>query len=233
MTSATTTAVTRAGGDTIARILAAAEALFAEHGFDAASMNAIAVRAGVSKANVFHHFSSKHALYQAVLRHAIREVTRQLKHMASHSGAVSADMAQFAQSHLAGILEHDQFARLMLREVLSDMPQEQLKIAQQVFGENFSELVAILRRGQERGELRADIDPAMVAMLLVGADIFFFQVNKIFRHFPEVNFADDPARYSRMAVDVLLRGILAPGAAAPATRAGESGASSPAQQEKE
>ncbi len=97
----------------------------------------------------------------------------------------------------------------MLREVLSDMPQEQLKIAQQVFGENFSELVAILRRGQERGELRADIDPAMVAMLLVGADIFFFQVNRIFRHFPEVNFADDPARYSRMAVDVLLRGILA------------------------
>lgn len=230
MTAETASNPARAGSDTVARILAAAETLFAEHGFEAASMSAIAERAGVSKANVFHHFSSKHALYQAVLRNAIREVTRQLKHMASHSGAVSSDLAQFAQSHLAGILEHDQFARLMLREVLSDMPQERLTIAQQVFGENFSDLVAILRRGQERGELRADIDPAMVAMLLVGADIFFFQVNKIFRHFPEVNFADDPARYSRMAVDVLLRGILAPG---PATRAGESGVSSPAQQEKE
>lgn len=212
MTAETASTSTRAGSDTVARILAAAETLFAEHGFDAASMSAIASAASVSKANVFHHFNSKHALYQAVLRNAIREVTRQLKHMASHSGAVSADMQQFAQSHLAGILEHDQFARLMLREILSDMPQEQLKIAQQVFGENFSELVTILRRGQERGELRADIDPAMVAMLLVGADIFFFQVNKIFRHFPEVSFADDPARYSRMAVDVLLRGILAPGA---------------------
>jgi TetR/AcrR family transcriptional regulator len=233
MTAETTSATTRTGSDTVTRILAAAETLFAEHGFDAASMSAIAERAGVSKANVFHHFSSKHALYQAVLRHAIRETTRQLKHMASHSGAVSADMAQFAQSHLAGILEHDQFARLILREVLSDMPQEQLKIAQQVFGENFSELVTILRRGQERGELRTDIDPAMVAMLLVGADVFFFQVNKIFRHFPEVNFADDPARYSRMAVDVLLRGILAPGAAGPTTRAGKSRASSPAQQDKE
>ena len=130
MTAETASSAARAGSDTVARILAAAETLFAEHGFDAASMSAIAERAGVSKANVFHHFSSKHALYQAVLRNAIREVTRQLKHMASHHGAVSTDMAQFAQSHLAGILEHDQFARLMLREVLSDMPQEQLKIAQ-------------------------------------------------------------------------------------------------------
>jgi TetR/AcrR family transcriptional regulator len=70
-------------------------------------------------------------------------------------------------------------------------------------------------------------------MLLVGADIFFFQVNKIFRHFPEVNFADDPTRYSRMAVDVLLRGILAPGAAGPTTRDGKSGTSPSAQQDKE
>jgi TetR/AcrR family transcriptional regulator len=233
MTSATTTAATRAGSDTIDRILAAAEAQFAELGFDAASMSAIAERAGVSKANVFHHFSSKHALYQAVLRHAIREVTQQLAHMGSRSGAVSADLAQFARGHLSSILEHDRFARLMLREILSDMPQERLKIAQQVFGEAFSELVTILRRGQEHGELRADMDPAMVAMMLVGADVFFFQANKVFRHFTEVTFADDPARYSSMAVDILLRGILASGAATPTTRAGETGVSRPAQYHKE
>jgi TetR/AcrR family transcriptional regulator len=222
MTADTASTSTRAGSDTVARILAAAEAQFAEHGFDAASMSAIAAAAAVSKANVFHHFSSKHALYQAVLRHAIREVTRQLAHMKRQSGAVSTDLAQFARGHLASLLEHDRFARLMLREVLSDMPQERLKIAQQVFGEAFSELVTILRRGQEHGELRADMDPAMVAMLLVGADVFFFQANKVFRHFPEVSFADDPARYSGMAVDILLRGILAP----------EAGASSPARHHK-
>ena len=233
MTSSTTPASTRTGSDTIARILAAAEALFAEHGFDAASMSAIAERAGVSKANVFHHFASKHALYQAVLRHAIREVTQQLQYMGSHSGAVSADLAQFARGHLSSILEHDQFARLMLRGILSDMPQERLKIAQQVFGEAFSELVTILRRGQQHGELRADMDPAMAAMLLVGANVFFFQANNVFRHFPEVNFADDPARYSRMAVDILLRGILVPHAAAPAARADESCAPHTAQPHKE
>lgn len=210
MTAETASTAARARSDTIARILAAAETTFAEHGFDAASMSAIAERAGVSKANVFHHFSTKHALYQAVLRHAIREVTEQLAHIGSRSGAVSTDLAQFAHGHLSSILEHDHFARLMLREILSDMPQERLEVAQQVFGEAFSQLVGILRRGQEHGELRADLDPAMAAMLLVGADVFFFQANKVFRHFPEVSFADNPARYSGMAVDILLRGILAP-----------------------
>lgn len=230
MTATASTA--RPGSDTVARILAAAEAAFAEHGFDAASMSAIAERAGVSKANVFHHFSSKHVLYQAVLRHAIREVTEQLAHISSRSGAVSTDLAQFARGHLASILEHDRFARLMLREILSDMPQERLEVAQQVFGEAFSQLVGILRRGQAHGELRADLDPAMAAMLLVGADVFFFQANKVFRDFPEVNFADDPAGYSRMAVDILLRGILAPEVAA-ATPAGAAGVSSPAKHHKE
>lgn len=223
MTAGTAPAAARAGSETVARILAAAESLFAEHGFDAASMSAIASAASVSKANVFHHFNSKHALYRAVLRHAVREVTQQLKHMGTRSGSVAGDLAQFARGHLSNILRHDRFARLMLREILSDMPAERLHIAQQVFGENFSELVSILRRGQERDELRTDLDPAMVAMLLVGANVFFFQACKLFRHFPEVSFADDPERYTRMAVDILIRGILAPDVAGETAR----GASAP------
>jgi len=210
MNSPTPANQTRSGSDATARILAAAEALFAEHGFDAVSMNAIAERAGVSKANIFHHFSSKDALYQAVLRNACDETTQQLKHMVAQSGAVASSLSQFAENHLGSILEHDQFARLILREILSDMPKEQLKIAQQVFGENFAELVKILRRGQKSGELRTDIDPAIVATLLVGANVFFFQARNVFRHFPEVDFANEPARYSHRVVDILLRGMLAP-----------------------
>lgn len=211
MASNTATHPIRSGSSTIARILAAAEALFAEHGFDAVSMSAIAEAASVSKANVFHHFNTKQALYQAVLRQACDITTRQLKHMVAQSGAVAANLGEFAENHLESILEHDQFARLILREILSDMPKERLKIAQQVFGENFSDLVTIIRRGQDHRELRADLDPALVAMLLVGANVFFFQARNVFRHFPEVNFADEPAHYTRMMVDILLRGILASG----------------------
>ena len=49
------------------RIFCAAERLFAERGFDSVSINDVAREAGVCKANVFHHFASKQALYETVL----------------------------------------------------------------------------------------------------------------------------------------------------------------------
>ena len=48
------------------RILEAARALFGEHGSDEVTMAQIAKRAGVSRATVFNHFGSKHALVEGV-----------------------------------------------------------------------------------------------------------------------------------------------------------------------
>jgi len=48
-------------------ILSAAEIEFVKHGFKGASMQAIADRAGLPKANVLYYFNSKQALYQQVL----------------------------------------------------------------------------------------------------------------------------------------------------------------------
>lgn len=52
---------------TKARVLAAAESVFAAHGKDAASLQQIAEAAGVSKQTVLHHFGSKDGLHTAVL----------------------------------------------------------------------------------------------------------------------------------------------------------------------
>ena len=52
-----------------AAILEAAIPLFAERGFEAVALSAIAERAGVCKSNIFHHFGSKELLYVAVVRH--------------------------------------------------------------------------------------------------------------------------------------------------------------------
>ena len=54
--------------ETQARILEAAVALFAELGFDGASITAIASRAHVSRATVFWHFGDKASLFQEACR---------------------------------------------------------------------------------------------------------------------------------------------------------------------
>jgi AcrR family transcriptional regulator len=52
-----------------AQLLEAALGLFAQHGYHATSVSAVAAAAGVTKPIVYRHFPSKHALFRAVLRH--------------------------------------------------------------------------------------------------------------------------------------------------------------------
>ena len=52
-------------------ILEAAEAVFAEQGFGGATTAAIATRAGVPKANLHYYFSTKAALYRAVIERVL------------------------------------------------------------------------------------------------------------------------------------------------------------------
>jgi TetR/AcrR family transcriptional regulator len=49
-------------------ILSAAKTQFAKQGYHGATLSKIAAYAGVSKADIFHHFGSKEGLYLAVLR---------------------------------------------------------------------------------------------------------------------------------------------------------------------
>ena len=52
-------------------LLEAAEAVFAEQGFGGATTAAIATRAGVPKANLHYYFSTKAALYRAVIERVL------------------------------------------------------------------------------------------------------------------------------------------------------------------
>lgn len=59
--------------DTKTALVFAAGELFAEHGFEGATVRAIAERAGANIAAVNYHFGSKEHLYTEVLRHALIE----------------------------------------------------------------------------------------------------------------------------------------------------------------
>ena len=192
-------------------ILEAAEILFADKGFDAVSMSAIARLAETSKPNIYHHFKSKHGLYLAVMQTAARRSSALLDALAHAPGTFRQRLCDFSAGHLDNILQHKRSTQLILREALSGGSQRGREIAKHVVGESFARLVAMVHQGQREGEFRADIDPALAAFMIVAANLFFFQASPVLQHVPEARFSDDANAYSDGVMDILFNGLLRDG----------------------
>jgi AcrR family transcriptional regulator len=67
-------AETRAAKATRERMVKAATRVFADHGYEGASVRAIVARATVNQAAINYHFGSKEGLYRAVLHSALRSL---------------------------------------------------------------------------------------------------------------------------------------------------------------
>lgn len=99
------------------RILTAAAAEFAAHGYGGARVDRIARRARVNKAMLYYHFGSKQTLYRALLRQVFAAAAARLTAIAARDltpaekiESVIAEMARFVD-------EHGFFPAIMLREI--------------------------------------------------------------------------------------------------------------------
>ncbi len=188
------------------RILSAAEQLFSTHGFDATSMQRIATTAGVSKASVFHHFGSKQELYLAVLQNACRELhDAWVAHDDGSSGQTS-QLRHFAATHLEHLFERENLSRVVLRSLLDSGQELGRDMAEQVFSEQFTRLVELVRSGQDAGLISPHIDGAHAAIAVVGMNTMLFQSWNVLRHLPGGKFSDFHAS-GGLLFDIVLRGL--------------------------
>ena len=192
-------------------ILEAAETLFAEKGFDAVSMSAIARLANTSKPNIYHHFKNKNELYLAVMKAAVQRSSMLLDALEDAPGTFRQHLSDFSAGQLNNILAHSRSTQLILRETLSGGTQNGQEIARHVVGEVFSRLVAMVHQGQQENEFRDDIDPALAAFMVVAANMFFFQASPIMQHIPETHFTNDAGAFSEGVMDILFNGVLQQG----------------------
>ncbi len=192
-------------------ILEHAVALFADKGFSAVSLSEIARHSGTSKANIIHHFKSKDALYLAVLQHACQQSAQALDEIEQRNDLNPRHrLALLFQRHLELLLDHPQATRLLQRELLECGAGCGRTMAEAVVARHFSRLVELLREGQKQGLVRDDIDPALLAFLMVSANLYFFEAREVLRYLPEVDFAEEPKRYSKAVFDLLERGFAPP-----------------------
>jgi len=189
-------------------ILEAAEILFADQGFAAVSMSAIARLANTSKPNIYHHFKDKNDLYLVIMKNAVERSSVLLDALEASSGAFRQRLSEFAAGQLNNILAHKRSTQLILREALSGNSEPGREISKHVVGKVFSRLVAMIQQGQRKDEFRGDIDPALAAFMIISANTFFFQASPIMQQLPEAHVNADAAAFSAGVMDILLNGVL-------------------------
>lgn len=190
-------------------ILEAAVQLFSNQGFDGVSMRQVAEQAGVSKANIYHHFNSKEALYLAIMHNSAQRLSGLVDQLEEGEGPFEDRLRQFAQSHLEHLFGNAATLRLFLREMISGDEDRCRIMVDQGVGEVFQRLIRIFREGQQAGVLKNDLDPGLCAMVLMGGDIFYFQSHHMLKHFPEAGSLTAPSNYSNEMMNVILSGMLA------------------------
>lgn len=145
-----------------ARVLAAAERVFAERG-TAASTEEVARAAGVGIGTVFRHFPSKEALLQALVVERLARVAADARTHATSPDAGAAFFDFFAA------VVRGSAAKLELVDALAELGVQPNEAVASVAEEVTEPLAALLQQAQQAGTVRRDIEVRDVIALLAGA----------------------------------------------------------------
>jgi len=140
---------------TRAAILDAALVEFGEHGYAGARTGAIARRAGVNAQLISYYFDGKQGLYKAL--------TQRWREAGGGAPRPELPLAEVVASYVRANLTSRSMTRLLIWEGLTGSGMDDADLP------FFAEMVADVRRRQERGEIAADLDPTAVLLTLFGA----------------------------------------------------------------
>jgi TetR/AcrR family fatty acid metabolism transcriptional regulator len=155
-----------ASDDKRRRILEAAEQVFARQGYDASPVSDVATEAGVAYGLVFHYFGSKEALLDAVFHAVWGRLLAALRHVEETGEAAPAQLELVVKIVLRAWRDDPNLVRLLVREVTRN-PNVAGELDE--IGQALALNERIIKRGQEQGTLRPDVDARLAAWMLYGA----------------------------------------------------------------
>lgn len=158
-------------------ILAAATEEFCRNGFEHARMDAIAVRAGIGKSTIYEYFPSKNALLTAVGEQMAERVFVELSGILHSNIAFRDKMISYMRFLTSVLAQMGQKLLILFREDSSLTFFEEM--SHQYAEQQYELLEAEVVRAQQAGELRADIDPIVVATLLASLTSTMFKAREV------------------------------------------------------
>ena len=148
------------------RITAAAEQLFAQEGFAATGMRAIAQAAKVSIGAIYHHFHGKDEILERIVREEMERRQRFLEGLRAQGWPLQKQIQGIVQMHFDLLQESSDAARLFFRERFDPSPVLKAKI-QDLYGEVADYVAEIIQEGLATGEVRP-CHPLLAAYTILG-----------------------------------------------------------------
>jgi len=185
-------------------ILDAALAVFTERGFDAARVDDIASRAGISKGAVYLYFDSKEALLRGLIEREVAPAAQRLRTLAESGGDdPKATLSLLVTVATQLLSDARMFATPKL--VLSVAPRFR-EIAEfyrkRVIDEAIGALAMLHRKGVDTGAFR-DADSDTVARMVIGPIL----VHAMRKHVLGAKDAAPPADRAAAHLDILFEGL--------------------------
>ncbi len=150
-------------GNDLDSILDAAFVVFRARGYDATSVEMIAAAAGITKSGVYHHVRTKEELLERGVNRILERIRSMLDEPAAHTGSPGERLRYLVGRGVEIVLVMPNEAAVFVRLQGKTAVEQRVVHRRRRFDDEIAELVA---SAAEAGEVRDDLDPAMLTRLI-------------------------------------------------------------------
>jgi len=182
-------------------LLEAAVRVFARRGFHAARVGDIAEEAGVAHGLLYHYFSSKEEVLETIFRETWADLLAAVRDVEESGEPAQEQLRQVAAILLRSWRRDPDLVRVLVRGVTRS---SELDRRVGDVGDAFAAIERIVRRGQEAGELRPELDARLTSVIFYGA-IEELLTGWVLELLPDSD--DDVARAEQTVVEIVSGGL--------------------------
>ena len=190
------------------RLLDAALMLFARKGFAATSTRELAGTADCNVSMIAHYFGSKEGLLRELIRVQMAGPGDELRAMQHSSEPFEAKVERFVDYMVTKFSRDHEFMRIVHREVVNGSNPEMLDEFGHIIGSNLALFTALVEDARTAGRVRADIDPRIACLQLMGMMQFYFINLPLTSRLIGPPSEEMLGRLRRQAVETFLGGVL-------------------------
>lgn len=174
------------------RLLDAAVTHYANHGIANARLRSIAAQADVTPALIGYYFGGKEALLAAVIESRLLPTVGELRSALADAGDdVPALAADFVRAVHGVVRRHPWLPSLWIREIVTEGGALRGLMLDSVAPQLPRAIAARFARAHARGELRADLDPRLLTVSLIGLTLFPLATSSLWRQIFDAGDIDD------------------------------------------